>query len=43
MNRISDDEALQLNIWLDLLDEVNLINTSETTNINWPQYPASIK
>lgn len=39
LNRLSDDDKLRFNLWLDYLDEVSAIDTSTAPHIDWPDKP----
>ncbi|MDV0595751.1 MULTISPECIES: tail fiber assembly protein [unclassified Enterobacter] len=39
LGRLTDDELIQYNIWLDYLDELEAIDTSKAPDITWPDKP----
>ncbi|EOW0883597.1 tail fiber assembly protein [Citrobacter koseri] len=39
IGRLKDDELTRYNIWLDYLDALEVINTSEPQEIIWPERP----
>ncbi len=39
LGRLSDNEKLQFNEWLDYLDAVNAVDTSTAPDIKWPTQP----
>ncbi len=40
MNRLSDDDKVKFNLWLDYQEEVEAIETTDPDNIVWPEAPA---
>ncbi|MDY0971390.1 tail fiber assembly protein [Siccibacter turicensis] len=41
MGRLSDDEKAKLSAWLDYIDALEAMDTSETGSINWPDLPVA--
>ncbi|MGL5005808.1 MAG: tail fiber assembly protein [Plesiomonas sp.] len=39
LNRITDDEKNQLNLWIDYIDAINAVDTSTAPDIKWPTPP----
>lgn len=39
MGRLSDTEKTQYNLWLDYLDELEVVDTSMDPDIDWPKKP----
>lgn len=39
--KLSESESAQLNIWLDYIDAVTAIDTSDAPDISWPEIPTT--
>lgn len=40
LQRLKDEDKAQYNLWLDYLDALTAIDTTEAPDINWPEIPA---
>lgn len=39
IGRLKDDDLAQYNLWLDYLDALDVVNTSNPADIVWPEKP----